>query len=106
MSDRLAHLPSPARNLDALRTGIYFTPTQSVGAIAQLGERVVRNDEVGGSIPPGSTDSHKLPRCPVFLETPSETYSGKILHVITALGDDRRVGIIALQAVGAENAGD
>ena len=25
------------------------------GAIAQLGERVVRNDEVGGSIPPGST---------------------------------------------------
>ncbi len=28
-----------------------------VGAIAQLGERVVRNDEVGGSIPPGSTIS-------------------------------------------------
>src|ERR1700712_3023228 len=26
-----------------------------IGAIAQLGERVVRNDEVGGSIPPGST---------------------------------------------------
>src|SRR5438876_9447622 len=25
------------------------------GAIAQLGERVVRNDAVGGSIPPGST---------------------------------------------------
>src|SRR3989442_4986578 len=25
------------------------------GAIAQLGERVVRNDEVGGSIPPRST---------------------------------------------------
>src|SRR2546429_9846120 len=25
------------------------------GAIAQLGERVLRNDEVGGSIPPGST---------------------------------------------------
>src|ERR1035438_7650918 len=25
------------------------------GGIAQLGERVVRNDEVGGSIPPGST---------------------------------------------------
>src|ERR1700735_1787841 len=40
------------------------------GAIAQLGERVVRNDEVGGSIPPGSTTlrpsgsawrSHKMP---------------------------------------------
>ena len=27
----------------------------SVGAIAQLVERVVRNDEVGGSNPPGST---------------------------------------------------
>ena len=33
------------------------------GAIAQLGERVVRNDEVGGSIPPGSTK---------FLATPWE----------------------------------
>jgi hypothetical protein len=40
------------------------------GAIAQLGERVVRNDEVGGSIPPGSTTlrpsgfawrSHEIP---------------------------------------------
>ena len=27
----------------------------NVGAIAQLVERVVRNDEVGGSNPPGST---------------------------------------------------
>src|SRR5579871_5725902 len=31
-----------------------FLPRRG-GAIAQLGERVVRNDEVGGSIPPGST---------------------------------------------------
>src|SRR5215468_8951071 len=30
------------------------------GAIAQLGERVVRNDEVGGSIPPGSTSLRPL----------------------------------------------
>ena len=30
------------------------------GAIAQLGERVVRNDEVGGSIPPGSTNLSHL----------------------------------------------
>src|SRR5215831_6116265 len=30
------------------------------GAIAQLGERIVRNDEVGGSIPPGSTNPHRL----------------------------------------------
>ena len=29
------------------------------GAIAQLGERVVRNDEVGGSIPPGSTSDSR-----------------------------------------------
>src|SRR5262245_25559429 len=32
-----------------------FTRAACDGAIAQLGERVVRNDEVGGSIPPGST---------------------------------------------------
>ena len=31
-----------------------------VGAIAQLVERVVRNDEVGGSIPPGSTSLRLL----------------------------------------------
>ena len=30
------------------------------GAIAQLGERIVRNDEVGGSIPPGSTSLRRL----------------------------------------------
>ena len=30
------------------------------GAIAQLGERIVRNDEVGGSIPPGSTSLRSL----------------------------------------------
>ena len=28
-----------------------------LGAVAQLGERVVRNDEVGGSNPPSSTNS-------------------------------------------------
>jgi hypothetical protein len=34
--------------------------TVAEGAIAQLGERVVRNDEVGGSIPPGSTSLRRL----------------------------------------------
>src|ERR1700742_4745682 len=29
------------------------------GAIAQLGARIVRNDEVGGSIPPGSTNPRR-----------------------------------------------
>jgi hypothetical protein len=33
----------------------HLSPPTVDGAIAQLGERVVRNDEVGGSIPPGST---------------------------------------------------
>src|SRR5262249_14541993 len=32
------------------------------GAIAQLGERIVRNDEVGGSIPPGSTTLRRSPK--------------------------------------------
>src|SRR5262245_10808259 len=33
----------------------FFLRGSRGGAIAQLGERIVRNDEVGGSIPPGST---------------------------------------------------
>ena len=37
----------------------YFQAVRE-GAIAQLGERVVRNDEVGGSIPPGSTSLRRL----------------------------------------------
>lgn len=28
-----------------------------LGAVAQLGERIVRNDEVGGSNPPSSTNT-------------------------------------------------
>jgi hypothetical protein len=32
------------------------------GAVAQLGERVVRNDEVGSSILLGSTTSINMPR--------------------------------------------
>jgi hypothetical protein len=43
------------RFLSICRSGIF---TRRSGAIAQLGERVVRNDEVGGSIPPGSTTLH------------------------------------------------
>jgi hypothetical protein len=31
-----------------------------LGAIAQLGERLVRNEEVGGSIPPGSTSLRRF----------------------------------------------
>jgi hypothetical protein len=43
---------------------VYVCEVANGGAIAQLGERVVRNDEVGGSIPPGSTSfrSLRLPR--------------------------------------------
>ena len=32
-----------------------LSPSQARGAIAQLGERIVRNDEVVGSIPTSST---------------------------------------------------
>ena len=42
------------------------------GAIAQLGERVVRNDEVGGSIPPGSTSLRLLRK--LRLGKPAELY--------------------------------
>ena len=38
----------------------YSARTGLDGAIAQLGERIVRNDEVGGSIPPGSTTLRPL----------------------------------------------
>jgi hypothetical protein len=38
----------------------YFCKGGGDGAIAQLGERIVRNDEVGGSIPPGSTSLRRL----------------------------------------------
>src|SRR5437899_5147056 len=40
--------------------GRHFLGGGRDGAIAQLGERVVRNDEVGGSIPPGSTSLRRL----------------------------------------------
>ena len=33
-----------------------FFPTNKRGAVAQLGERIVRNDEVAGSIPASSTN--------------------------------------------------
>ena len=42
-----------------LQCPVHHTATSQGGAIAQLGERVVRNDEVGGSIPPGSTNHRK-----------------------------------------------
>ena len=45
------------------------------GAIAQLGERVVRNDEVGGSIPPGSTSLRSLRE--LRLGKPAQVYRGE-----------------------------
>src|SRR5437870_2800165 len=41
-----------------------------IGAVAQLGERLVRNEEVRGSIPLGSTsyaDTQTLPQASVFI---------------------------------------
>ena len=42
--------------LDDARENAHLT--SRIGAVAQLGERVVRNDEVRGSIPLGSTIPH------------------------------------------------
>ena len=53
------------------------------GAIAQLGERVVRNDEVGGSIPPGSTSLRRLSL--LRLGKPSRTEG---CRVVAPLGED------------------
>lgn len=50
--------PSPAEHADRLLTSPRSWANQSasvLGAVAQLGERVVRNDEVRGSIPLCST---------------------------------------------------
>ena len=44
---------------DYLRNDKISSSTPS-GAIAQLGERIVRNDEVVGSIPTSSTKYHAL----------------------------------------------
>lgn len=43
--------------LDRLRKNLHMMNRS--GAVAQLGERVVRNDEVVGSIPIGSTNTHR-----------------------------------------------
>src|SRR5262245_20817821 len=40
-------------------------PAPTVGAVAQLGERLVRNEEVSGSIPLGSTNRPTPPK-PTF----------------------------------------
>jgi hypothetical protein len=45
---------------DGSRAAVDDIEAAAKGAIAQLGERVVRNDEVGGSIPPGSTSLRSL----------------------------------------------
>jgi hypothetical protein len=41
------------------------------GAIAQLGERIVRNDEVVGSIPTSSTKSSTATNLPQFIQLQS-----------------------------------
>ena len=51
----------------------------SDGAVAQLGERVVRNDEVRGSIPLGSTKELKrLKRIEILNH---RTFYGRLLHL-------------------------
>jgi hypothetical protein len=53
------------------------------GAIAQLGERVVRNDEVGGSIPPGSTSLRRL-----RLLRLGKPFRSEGCRVVALLGED------------------
>src|SRR4029453_17959362 len=69
------------------------------GAIAQLGERVVRNDEVGGSIPPGSTSLRRLRllrlRQPLP-ETPSPTRQDDDAAIVVAGGSLHGVAHVAL----------
>ena len=51
-----------------------------LGAVAQLGERVVRNDEVGGSNPPSSTKSLFLPLTFDINSRTSESNTGRGAH--------------------------
>ena len=48
------------RSLPVSRTLCDTTPPEDRGDVAQLGERLVRNEEVGGSIPLISTISPKV----------------------------------------------
>jgi hypothetical protein len=52
---------STSRNTDKMSK-----PSVDRGAIAQLGERIVRNDEVVGSSPTSSTISFNNPQTPIF----------------------------------------
>ena len=56
----LARLPTPRRKwrplAPKLALGRAVDRSPTVGAVAQLGERLVRNEEVSGSIPLGSTN--------------------------------------------------
>jgi hypothetical protein len=65
MGEFVKTLAAPGCNLGNERrkeAGKMKTPTSNScdGAIAQLGERIVRNDEVVGSSPTSSTKSHAL----------------------------------------------
>jgi hypothetical protein len=72
---------------------------EKIGAIAQLGERLHGMQEVGGSIPPGSTKSRPLKPLPsgFFVETylwltSQKTGSPPILEDLTGHAHIRAVG--------------
>jgi hypothetical protein len=58
--NEVSGFPASRRNNPALLKYKSSIPPQASGAIAQLGERVVRNDEAVGSIPTSSTKSSKF----------------------------------------------
>src|SRR5580692_2580576 len=72
---------TPIVSRSRLSTRRHFT--RRSGAIAQLGERVVRNDEVGGSIPPGSTSLRRL-----RLLRLGKPYLSEGCRVVARRGDD------------------
>ena len=55
MAAMVSHVSRPARVLDSVGCSTLNARHPLDGAVAQLGERVVRNDEVRGSIPLSST---------------------------------------------------
>jgi hypothetical protein len=57
----------------------------AIGAIAQLGERLRGTQEVGGSIPPGSTktsseDIHYYPSTPIKMQPAAQLKSGWVIE--------------------------
>jgi hypothetical protein len=64
------------------------------GAVAQLGERVVRNDEATGSIPVSSTiksstyNPHVIPFCPKLVQNNFQRWVPRLASLATQIEDE------------------